>query len=66
MLSDLKTVPLGELASFEMGQSPDSLFVTDAGHGIPFLQGSAEFGAVTPQHSFYCTKPQKICEINDQ
>jgi type I restriction enzyme, S subunit len=65
MLSDLKTVTLGELASFEMGQSPDSLFVTDAGHGIPFLQGSAEFGAVTPQHSFYCTKPKKICEIND-
>ncbi|MDH6057339.1 restriction endonuclease subunit S [Umezakia ovalisporum] len=65
MLSDLTTVNLGELASFEMGQSPDSLFVTDTGHGIPFLQGSAEFGAATPQHSFYCTKPKKLCEIND-
>jgi hypothetical protein len=37
MLSDLTTVNLGELASFEMGQSPDSLFVTDTGHGREHL-----------------------------
>lgn len=37
MLASLKTVSLGELASFEMGQSPDSFFVNDAGYGVPFL-----------------------------
>ena len=65
MLTDMKTIPLGELASFEMGQSPDSLSVNDVGEGIPFLQGCAEFGLIIPYHNFYSSKPRKLCESND-
>ncbi len=65
MESSDKLVPLGDLAMFEMGQSPDSTSVAEAEIGIPFLQGSAEFGATTPQHRLYCTQPKKLCRAGD-
>jgi len=61
----VKSVLLKEIAYFEMGQSPDSHYVSDAEIGVPFLQGCAEFGAVTPAHTFYCSKAKKLCEPND-
>ncbi len=65
MQDSIKTIPLKEIASFEMGQSPDSAFVTDAEVGVPFLQGCAEFGPITPHYTFYCTRPKKLCESGD-
>jgi type I restriction enzyme S subunit len=65
MRNNLEVIPLKEIANFEMGQSPDSSFVTDKDTGVPFLQGCAEFGAVVPNHIVYCDKPGKVCEIGD-
>jgi type I restriction enzyme S subunit len=48
-----------------MGQSPSSSFVNDTGEGIPFLQGCAEFGALTPDANLYCSRPLKLSAPND-
>ncbi len=56
---------LGKLAIFEMGQSPDSYFVGEEEKGIPFLQGSAEFGSIYPHHILYCSQPKKTCKRGD-
>ncbi|NJL81131.1 MAG: hypothetical protein HC917_24315, partial [Richelia sp. SM2_1_7] len=60
-----KTCKLKEIASFEMGQSPDSSFVNEDGKGLPFLQGCAEFGSQTPNYNFYCSQPKKNAEAGD-
>jgi type I restriction enzyme S subunit len=58
-------VRLDQLATFEMGQSPDSKFVIESDEGIPFLQGCAEFGAITPNYVVSCTRPKKTCQPGD-
>ena len=63
---DFISVPLGEIAHIEMGQSPDSRYVIDdpfVGH--PFLQGNAEFGPVFPEPKYGCLRPAKLCKTND-
>lgn len=60
-----KTTTLGKVADFEMGQSPESAFVNDAGNGVPFLQGNAEFGPVFPHNKLYCERPKKLCQPGD-
>ena len=59
------TVSLDQLATFEMGQSPDSNFVVELDEGTPFLQGCAEFGAITPNYVASCIRPKKICKPGD-
>jgi len=59
------TVSLNCLATFEMGQSPDSTFVVESDEGVPFLQGCAEFGVVTPRSVMNCTHPKKVCKAGD-
>ena len=56
---------LGDLADLEMGQSPSSMYVNEVGHGIPFLQGNAEFGSISPTHRLFCSRPGKLCEQGD-
>ena len=58
-------INLDQLATFEMGQSPDSKFVVDSDKGIPFLQGCAEFGTITPNFVASCIRPKKICKPGD-
>ena len=63
---DFISVPLGEIAHIEMGQSPDSKYVIDdplIGH--PFLQGNAEFGSVFPEPKYGCLRPAKLCKADD-
>ena len=43
------TSRLGDIATINMGQSPPSSTVNEDGHGIPFIQGNAEFGPRNPQ-----------------
>ena len=63
---DFQRVALGDIACLEMGQSPDSRYVVDDPFvGYPFLQGNAEFGAVSPEPKFGCTKPAKMCKVGD-
>ncbi len=59
------TISLDQLATFEMGQSPNSKFVVESDEGIPFLQGCAEFGTITPNFVVSCIRPKKICKPGD-
>lgn len=57
---------LGEIADFVMGQSPLSRFVSETFEsGIPFIQGCADFGSITPSTNSRCTRPKKSCESGD-
>jgi type I restriction enzyme S subunit len=56
---------LGDLAVFEMGQSPPSAYVSETERGLPFLQGNAEFGARFPLPRLHCSRPTKVCQPGD-
>ena len=58
-------IRLEEIASFEMGQSPDSRYVSESPIGLPFLQGNAEFGVAHPQPRLWCRQPKKVCQVGD-
>ena len=47
------------VAHIEAGQSPPSELVHDSSEGLPFLQGSAEFGSLNPSHSYVCSAAPK-------
>src|ERR1017187_8323285 len=42
-----------------MGQSPESDAYNFDGTGLPFLQGCADFGYISPATSAYCVRPPK-------
>ena len=56
---------LGEAAVVLMGQAPPGESYNIAGAGLPFLQGSAEFGEHSPTATKWCTAPTKIAEAGD-
>ncbi len=60
MPEKMPTAPLGELANFTMGQSPDSAHVNGNERGLPFLQGCAEFGARFPAARVHCFPPLRV------
>ena len=49
------------LSHLNMGQSPSSADCSTDPIGLPFLQGCAEFGTVSPTPVQYCRSPAKIC-----
>jgi type I restriction enzyme S subunit len=51
---------LPDFTDIVMGQSPTSDTYNKSGSGIPFFQGKAEFGAIYPTVSKYCSAPNKI------
>jgi type I restriction enzyme S subunit len=53
-------VKLGNVATIIMGQSPPGKTYNTRGDGVPFLQGKAEFGTISPRHNRYTTKPLRI------
>jgi len=54
------------LAIIEMGQSPPSSeYSYSADEGLPFLQGTADFGAKYPAPRVYCNTPSKVAQPND-
>ena len=59
---DWEVVRLGEKDYFEviMGQSPPSSSYNEEGVGMPFLQGSAEFGTLHPSTQKFTDNPKKI------
>lgn len=57
--------PLTNIASVEMGQSPDSRFYNLNGDGLPFFQGKAEFQTVYPEIRKWCSEPTKVVERGD-
>ena len=56
---------LKHVASLNMGQSPSSEDCNQEGDGLPFLQGTADFGKVYPLPKHYCPVPNKLAHKND-
>jgi type I restriction enzyme, S subunit len=56
---------LQEIAEVIMGQSPDGKSYNQTGEGLPFMQGSAEFGDHYPTPEKWCSDPKKIAEPGD-
>ncbi len=56
---------LGEAAEVEMGQSPPGGTYNSNGDGLPFLQGSAEFGERIPSPDRWCSAPTRVAEPGD-
>lgn len=56
---------LSEIASIQMGQSPDSRSYNEQGEGLPFFQGKAEFGKLFPTVRKWCTEPKRVAEAGD-
>lgn len=53
-------------AHVEMGQSPPSgEYSQSPDEGLPFLQGTADFGVVTPVPRVYCATPTKVAASGD-
>ena len=57
-----KWVRLGEITEIILGQSPPSSTYNTEGKGLPFFQGSGEFGKVYPVIKKWCTEPKKVAE----
>jgi len=62
---DVEKSPLKRVALLNMGQSPPSEDYNQAGLGLPFLQGNADFGARYPLATTFCKTPKKICQTGD-
>jgi len=58
-------VRLGEVAEIIMGQSPPSDSYNTEGIGLPFYQGSKDFGTIHPTPRVWCTNPQKLAKKGD-
>jgi type I restriction enzyme S subunit len=56
---------LAELADITMGQSPESKYYNEAGEGLPFHQGVADFSDRFVSHRIYCTAPNRTAEAGD-
>jgi type I restriction enzyme S subunit len=56
---------LSELADILMGQSPPGETYNDDGIGMPFYQGSTDFGFRYPSIRKYCSSPKREARVND-
>ena len=56
---------LGDVAELRMGQSPPGSLVSELRHGLPFLQGNAEFGVQSPQPRYQCDEAPRRAEPGD-
>ncbi len=60
-----KTNVLENCFDLVMGQSPPSDTYNDEQNGLPFFQGSADFGLRYPTNRKYCTEPTCIVHTDD-
>ena len=70
--SELGEVPEGwgvkalqDCFDLTMGQSPPGSTYNEDGEGLPFFQGSTDFGFRFPENRKYCTAPTRIAHPND-
>jgi len=56
---------LEEISQIIAGQSPSSDSYNFEKTGLPFFQGKADFGFVSPTPKIWCSKPLKIAERDD-
>lgn len=64
-MSAWQLVRLPEVAEIIMGQSPPGDTYNVIGEGLPFFQGKAEFGEVSPTAKKWCDAPKKVAEAGD-
>ena len=48
-----------------MGQSPPGNTYNEDGDGLPFFQGSTDFGATFPTNKRFCSAPTRTAQIDD-
>lgn len=60
----MSKLTLTDVADLIMGQSPPSSTYNEMGNGLPFLQGKAEFGRISPNPIKYCSSPNKRAPSN--
>jgi len=65
VLEDVAEVTLGEVADLVMGQSPPGSTYNEIKDGLPFIQGSAEFGAIHPEPIKWCSAPARVAQAGD-
>lgn len=56
---------LGEVCEIIPGQSPPSSSYRTEPQGLPFFQGKADFGQVSPTPRVWCVEPKRIAEPGD-
>lgn len=56
---------LGEMCEVIAGQSPPSSTYRTTPEGLPFFQGKADFGVVSPVARVWCVAPKKIAQPGD-
>ena len=61
----MEYIALKDVCSINMGQSPESSSYNEAGDGIPFFQGNADFGERYPVTRVWCNAPTKIAKPED-
>lgn len=55
----------GKYTQLILGQSPDSESYNKDKRGLPFYQGKADFGIVSPTPTVWCDRPKKIALPED-
>ncbi|MBQ4615772.1 MAG: hypothetical protein IJB29_03550, partial [Mailhella sp.] len=56
---------LEEICTINMGQSPESSSYNEQKEGLPFFQGNADFGKISPAVRIWCNSPTKIAHEGD-
>jgi len=56
---------LSDVADITMGQSPPGGTYNDDGVGLPFYQGSTDFGFRFPSLRKYCSEPKRLADADD-
>jgi type I restriction enzyme S subunit len=56
---------LSEIASIQMGQSPNSRSYNEQCEGLPFFQGKSDFGNLFPTVRKWCSEPKTVAEAGE-
>ncbi|MCD7798163.1 MAG: restriction endonuclease subunit S [Akkermansiaceae bacterium] len=65
MFGSTEKVPLIQLTTIVMGQSPTSDSYNTVGEGVPFYQGSGEFTDKYVGDGMFCTAPTRMAQAGD-
>lgn len=64
-MNSMQKLPLSDVTTILMGQSPPGSTYNEVGEGLPFFQGKAEFGELFPTPKKWCSAPQRVAEAGD-
>lgn len=65
MFKTTDRIRLSEIAVITMGQSPSSETYNTDGLGLPFYQGSADFGDKYVEPRMFCSSPTRLAKAGD-